>query len=47
MPLGRPFPEKRYEDSELEDTAGQGLEAVRSIRDEIRARVCALVDEIL
>ncbi|UGS26931.1 arsenate reductase ArsC [Microbacterium resistens] len=33
------FPGKRYEDWQLEDPAGQGIEAVRPIRDEIRARV--------
>ncbi|EON23997.1 low molecular weight phosphotyrosine protein [Nocardioides sp. CF8] len=37
---------KRYEDWHLEDPAGQGIEAVRPIRDEIRARVEALVAEI-
>ncbi len=40
------FPGKRYEDWVLEDPAGQGIEAVRPIRDEIRARVEALVAEI-
>ncbi|NHI15625.1 arsenate reductase ArsC [Microbacterium excoecariae] len=40
------FPGKRYEDWELDDPAGQGIDAVRPIRDEIRARVEALVDEI-
>ena len=33
------FPGKRYEDWELDDPAGQGIEAVRPIRDEIRRRV--------
>jgi arsenate reductase (thioredoxin) len=33
------FPGKRYEDWELNDPAGQDLDAVRPIRDEIRARV--------
>jgi arsenate reductase len=33
------FPGKRYEDWELEDPAGQGVDAVRPIRDEIGARV--------
>ena len=33
------FPGKRYEDWDLEDPAGRGVEAVRPIRDEIRARV--------
>lgn len=40
------FPGKRYEDWVLEDPAGQGVEAVRPIRDEIRARVIALIDEL-
>ena len=33
------FPGKRYEDWELDDPAGQGLDSVRPIRDEIRRRV--------
>jgi arsenate reductase len=41
------FPGKRYEDWKLDDPAGQGIEAVRPIRDEIRARVRALVAELL
>jgi len=41
------FPGTRYEDWELDDPAGQGIEAVRPIRDEIRARVEALVAELL
>ena len=41
------FPGKRYEDWLLDDPAGQGIEAVRPIRDEIRARVEALVAELL
>ena len=41
------FPGKRYEDWKLDDPAGQGIEAVRPIRDEIRARIERLVDEIL
>jgi protein-tyrosine-phosphatase len=41
------FPGKRYEDWALEDPAGQGIEAVRPIRDEIRGRVQQLVDELL
>ncbi|MFN8168893.1 MAG: arsenate reductase ArsC [Candidatus Nanopelagicales bacterium] len=40
------FPGKRYEDWVLEDPAGQGVDAVRPIRDEIRARIEALVAEI-
>lgn len=41
------FPGKRYEDWVLDDPAGQELEAVRPIRDEIRARVAQLVSELL
>jgi arsenate reductase len=41
------FPGKRYEDWALEDPAGQGVEAVRVIRDQIRARIEALVEELL
>jgi len=41
------FPGKRYEDWVLDDPAGQGLEAVRPIRDEIRRRVEALVSELV
>ncbi len=33
------FPGKRYEDWKLDDPAGQDIDAVRPIRDEIRARV--------
>jgi arsenate reductase (thioredoxin) len=40
------FPGKRYEDWVLADPAGQGVEAVRPIRDEIRSRIEALVTEI-
>ncbi|MFC7937129.1 arsenate reductase ArsC [Streptomyces sp. NPDC057387] len=40
------FPGKRYLDWELEDPAGQGIEAVRPIRDAIRARVESLIAEI-
>ncbi|HTN54625.1 MAG TPA: arsenate reductase ArsC [Microbacterium sp.] len=40
------FPGKRYEDWELEDPAGQGIDAVRPIRDEIRARVEELIAEL-
>ncbi|MFE1644273.1 arsenate reductase ArsC [Microbacterium sp. P01] len=40
------FPGKRYEDWELDDPAGQGIEAVRPIRDEIRGRVEALLAEL-
>ncbi|GAA1782142.1 arsenate reductase ArsC [Luedemannella flava] len=41
------FPGKRYEDWKLDDPAGQGIEAVRGIRDEIRDRVQRLVSELL
>jgi arsenate reductase (thioredoxin) len=41
------YPGKRYEDWELDDPAGQGLDAVRPIRDEIRRRIEALLAEIL
>ncbi|MHB1490947.1 MAG: arsenate reductase ArsC [Cellulomonas sp.] len=40
------FPGKRYEDWTLDDPAGQGIDAVRPIRDEIRARVLALLAEL-
>ena len=40
------FPGKRYEDWVLDDPAGQPIEAVRPIRDEIRTRVEALIAEI-
>ena len=40
------FSGKRYLDWELEDPAGQGLEAVRPIRDEIRRRIQDLIAEI-
>jgi arsenate reductase len=40
------FPGKRYLDWQLDDPAGQGLEAVRPIRDEIERRVRALIDEL-
>ncbi|QCR18070.1 arsenate reductase ArsC [Agrococcus sp. SGAir0287] len=40
------FPGTRYEDWELDDPAGQGIEAVRSIRDEIRRRVEGLLAEL-
>lgn len=37
------FPGKRYEDWQLDDPAGQGIDAVRVIRDDIRRRVEELV----
>jgi arsenate reductase (thioredoxin) len=41
------FPGKRYEDWTLDDPAGQDLETVRRIRDQIDARVQILVSELL
>ncbi len=40
------FPGKRYEDWELDDPAGKGIEEVRPIRDEIRRRIEALLAEL-
>ncbi|GBP98977.1 phosphotyrosine protein phosphatase [Streptomyces spongiicola] len=40
------FPGKRYLDWTLEDPAGQGVEAVRPIRDEIRKLVEGLIEEV-
>ena len=40
------YPGKRYEDWALEDPAGQDLEAVRQIRDDLDARIVALVSEL-
>ena len=41
------FPGKRYLDWALEDPAGKGVESVRPIRDEIEARVRALLAELV
>ena len=41
------YPGKRYEDWVLDDPAGEDADTVRRIRDEIDARVTALVDELL
>jgi len=41
------YPGKRYEDWELEDPSGQDLETVRGIRDQIEARVRALLGELV
>lgn len=41
------FPGKRYEDWKLDDPAGQGIDAVRPIRDEIRLRIENLISELL
>ena len=40
------YPGKRYEDWVLEDPAGQGIDSVRPIRDEIRRRVEDLIAEL-
>jgi arsenate reductase len=40
------FPGKRYLDWNLDDPAGQGIDAVRPIRDEIRRRVERLITEL-
>ena len=41
------FPGKRYEDWELEDPAGKGIDVVRRVRDDIRGRVETLITELL
>jgi len=41
------YPGKRYEDWKLDDPAGQGVEAVRPIRDEIERRVQTLLADLL
>ncbi len=41
------FPGKRYEDWKLDDPAGQGIDSVRPIRDEIKGRVEVLLAELL
>ncbi len=40
------FPGKRYEDWELEDPAGKGVDSVRPIRDEIKSRILGLLDDL-
>lgn len=40
------FPGKRYEDWDLDDPAGQGIETVRTIRDDIRARIHDLLTSL-
>ena len=40
------YPGKRYEDWKLDDPAGQSIEHVRRIRDEIEKRVLTLLGEI-
>ena len=41
------YPGKKYEDWVLDDPAGQEIETVRRIRDELDTRVLALIDELL
>lgn len=41
------FPGKRYEDWVLEDPAGKGVDFVRPVRDEIKARIEQLITELL
>ena len=41
------YPGKRYEDWVLQDPAGQDLDFVRNVRDEIKVRVEALLAELL
>jgi protein-tyrosine-phosphatase len=41
------YPGKRYEDWELADPAGQDVQAVRTIRDDIRGRIEKLIAELL
>ena len=40
------FPGKRYEDWVLDDPAGQGIEEVRRIRDDIRGRIVTLLAQL-
>jgi arsenate reductase (thioredoxin) len=41
------FPGKRYEDWKLDDPAGQDIEAVRPIRDDIRRRIEKLLADLV
>ena len=41
------YPGKRYEDWELADPSGQDVQAVRTIRDDIRGRIEKLIAELL
>jgi arsenate reductase len=41
------FPGKRYEDWVLEDPAGQDINFVRKVRDDIKGRVEVLLSELL
>lgn len=40
------YPGKRYEDWVVDDPAGQGIDAVRRIRDDVRARVVGLLTDL-
>jgi arsenate reductase len=40
------FPGKRYEDWELTDPAGKGIETVREVRDEIKSRIESLIESL-
>ena len=41
------YPGKRYEDWDLQDPAGQDADTVRSIRDDIKARVETLISDLV
>jgi arsenate reductase len=41
------FPGKRYEDWDLTDPAGQPIEVVRTVRDDLKSRVTGLIDHLL
>ena len=41
------YPGKRYEDWQLDDPAGQGIDAVRPIRDDIKERIEALLSDLV
>lgn len=41
------YPGKRYLDWQVDDPAGQPIEVVRRIRDDIRQRIAALLDDLL
>ncbi len=41
------FPGKRYEDWVLTDPAGQGIEVVREVRDEVRRRIEGLIESLV
>jgi arsenate reductase (thioredoxin) len=41
------FPGKRYEDWDLPDPTGQGVEAVRPIRDDLKNRIRHLIAELI